>query len=319
MMTFPHKLLLDVTRQTETEKNTSPLQFNLQEADGGLKVSLNFSVPKAEEQNALDAQQVGGDFLVFLDEVIIISETYTGSSLSISRAVPLTNLQSGRHILSCELRSPGGELFKDEIQFLFDGTPVMKVTKAVPDKNGMLDPSIEMNFLRTDDEIFGFLEIFLDEIPVKNAQIEKEHIGKKVSLSQIIGESVSTANLVPGTHLLTLVIRGINGDEAVSYCSIVANTSPELKILHNSENSFQEAVASFLKSHDGYSGSVEVFWNHNIILSKRDNEALITIERAEIIDGMKKIHQDFSGTSVPLVFSLHAANGSQYWQQIDFK
>jgi hypothetical protein len=318
-MPFPHKLLSEVSQLGDEQETISPLQISLSEMERGLELSISFSATGEVPPGSLATDMVGGDYLVFLDEIIIINESYIGSSLNISKEIPLTTLQDGHHLLRCELRTPNGDIIKEEIQFLFDGSPVIEVTDVVVDETGILDPSLKMDFLGVENEIFGFIDVFLDEHPYSSAQVNPEHIGKQVPLSQIIGKPLSIASLAPGTHLLTLVIRGIGGSETMSYHSFTINASPSLKIMSGPNGSFQEAVAVFLKAPDGISGSVEVFLYHNIIFSKRDNETSISINRAELIDSIKKINPEYITTNVPLIFSLQAANGSEYWQKIDFQ
>ncbi|MBI5591691.1 MAG: hypothetical protein HY881_14550 [Deltaproteobacteria bacterium] len=317
---LPHKVLtIEAPKGGGESKKTSPLQFELQETDNGLKLSVRFSGGKEKKANEFPDGQVGGDYMVFLDEIIVINEPYKGSSLNVSRDVPLTTLQNGKHSMRCELRAPSGEVFKSKINFIFDGSPAISVTEAVVDKFGILDPSVRIDFLGDDKGTSGFADIFLDERPYVSVPIKKEHAGKKIPLSQITGKPLSTATLVPGTHLLMLRMRGISGIATVSYSSFAVNTSPELKIIQDKNNIFQEVIATFIKPPEGYSGFVDVFYDQNVILSKQDKGTLISIKRAEIVEGLKKNNHGHLDASIPLVISLRAANGSENWLKIDFK
>lgn len=314
--TFPHKVLTIISPQGDEKKPLTPLRFELQESKNGLKVSLLFTEGKGEKPSLPPGGVGGGDYMIFLDEMIVITAPYKGSSLDISRDVPITTLQNGKHSLRCELRNQSGDIYKNEIQFMFDGSPAITMTDTVVDKAGMLDPSVKVDFLGDDNGAAGFIDVFLDERPLINAPIKTENTGKKIPLSQIIGKPISTVSLVPGTHLLTLKAMGINGNATASHTSFTVNSFPELKIIRDKKDGFQEAIATFLNTNDGYSGSVEVFFEQNLILSKRDRGATISITRDEIVEGLKKNKLQHRDTSVTFVFSLRAANNTENWQVV---
>jgi hypothetical protein len=317
---FPHKVLTIMTPQYgDEQKVPSPLRFELREAENGLQVSIRFAdTPDTKEKKANKRPDgpVGGDYMVFLDEMIVINEPYQGNTLDISRDVPLTTLRNGKHSIRCELRAPSGEVHKDEIKFTFDGSPTISIADSVVDKAGMLDPAVTINLLGDGP---GFVDVFIDERPFINAQIKQEHTGKEIPLSQITGKPLSTAALAPGTHLLALRAMGVNGNATVSYSSFTVNTTPELKIILDKNNVFQEAVATFPKSPQGYSGFVDVYYDQNLILSKTDEGTSISIKRPELIDGLKRNNHELLDVAAHIVFSLRAANGSENWQKIDFK
>ena len=319
MPAIPNKVLTVVSPQGGNQKKApSPLRFELREAENGLQVAIRFAdTPDTKEKKAnwRPDGPVGGDYLIFLDEMIVINEPYQGNTLDISRDVPLTTLRNGKHAIRCELRAPSGEVHKDEIKFIFDGSPAISLADPVVDKAGMLDPAVTINLL---GDGFGFVDVFIDERPFINAQIKQEHTGKEIPLSQITGKPVPTAALVPGIHLLALRAMGMNGNATVSYSSFTVDTTPELKIIQDKNNDFQEAVATFPKSPEGYSGFVDVFYDQNLILSKRDEGASIAIKRAEIVEGLKKNNYEHRDVADQLVFALRAANGSENWQKIDF-
>jgi hypothetical protein len=318
---FPHKLLIiEPTNDNEKEKN-SPLQLELQETENGLKVLIRFVEIQDNDVIQLPPEHDGGEYVIFLDEMIVLNNTFTGTSLSVSEDVSLTTLQTGKHVLRCELRSPSGEIHKGEIRFIFDGSPVLNVTDVAVDKVGILDASVMLNILGDDGNgRAGFVQVSLDERLVMNVEVTNEHTGRTTPLSQITGKPISTTSLVPGTHLLTLRAVGINGNAGVSYNSFSVSSIPELQIVMNQTNEFQEAVATFHKVPQGYSGVVDVLYNQNLILSKQEKGASISIKRAEIIEGLKSIqHELLINDPTSLVFALHAANGSENWQKIDFK
>lgn len=317
---YPYKVFTVIHSQGDENKNSSPLRFELQESKDNLHVSLHFTESKEKKNYPLPPDGVvGGDYMIFLDEMIVIHELYKGSTLDASRDVPLTTLQNGKHSLRCELRSPSGEVYRNEIQFMFDGSPVITVTGNTVDKAGLLEPSVKIDFLGVNNGLAGFIDVFLDERPLINVPIKKENTGKMVPLSQLIGKPVSTVSLTPGTHLLSLRARGINGNATISYTSFTVNLSPELKIIRDKNDNFQEATAAFLPANEGYAGSVEVFYEHNIILSKRGKEASITISRDEIVEGLKKNKLQHRETSVAFVFSLRAANNTENWQVVTIR
>ena len=318
---FPHKILtVESTKDSEKDKK-GPLWVELREVGNGLEVSIRFDGTKEKMPLQLPADLIGGDYQLFLDEVIVFHDNYKGSSLNVVREVPLTTLQNGKHVLRCELRSPSGEVHMGEIRFVFDGSPVISVTDVVVDKAGILDASVMLHILGDDGNgLAGFVDVFLDERPLMNVQIKKEAVGKKLPLSKIIDKPLSTANLPPGTHLLTLRTMGINGNATVSYNSFTVAAPPELKVVRDKNGEFQEALVTFLKSPEGYSGSIEVFCNQGILFTKRDEGASLSIKRAEIIEQLEKSSaRELLAGPVSLVFSLRAANGSENWQTVDFK
>lgn len=317
---YPHKVLTVIPSQGDENKKLSPLRFELQESKNGLQVSLHFTESKEKKNYPLPPDgEVGGDYMIFLDEMIVIHEPYKGSTIDVSRDVPLTTLQNGKHSLRCELRSPSGEVHKNEIQFMFDGSPVIIVTGNTVDKAGMLDPSVKIDFLGDNNGAAGFIDVFVDERPLINVPIKKENNGKKVTISQIIGKPIDTVSLVPGAHLLSLRAMGINGNATISYTSFTVNLSPELKIIRDKNDNFQEAVATFLPTNEGYSGSVEVFYEQNIILSKRGKGATISITQTEIVEGLKKNKLQHRDDSNAFIFSLRAANNTERWQVVTIR
>ncbi len=322
---FPHKILSIESPKEHDKGKASPLQLQLQEVENGLKASIRFAETKADAQEKkppeLPADLIGGDYLLFLDEMIVRNETYKGTSLNVVHDVPLTTMQTGKHVLRCELRAPSGEIHKSEIRFVFDGSPALSVTDVAVDKTGILDASVILHILGDDGNgLAGFVHVFLDERPLMNVQIAKEHIGKKTLLSKIIGKPLSTASLVPGTHLLTLQVMGTNGNAAVNYSSFAVSATPELKIVRDKNGEFQEAMATFLKSPEGFSGSIEVFSDQGILLTKRDEGVAVSIKRTEIIEKLEKSSgRELLAGPLSLVFSLRSANGSETWQMVGFK
>lgn len=316
---FPHKMLaIESINESEQEKK-EPLRIELREAENGLKVSIGFAGTNTKKPIEPPLEQVGGEYVIFLDGMIVINESYKGTSLIVSHDVPLTTLQNGKHVLRCELRSPSGESHKRQIDFSFDGSPVINLTDASLDKEGSLDATVTMHFIGDTDDILGTADVLVDERAIATVPIHKQHVGKKVSLSKLAGKPISAPIMGPGAHLLAVRVRGINGVEAVSHCSFTLQTIPELKTILDKSAMFQEAVATFLKAPEGYSGAVDVFCDQDIVLSRQSQETSIAIKRAEIVEGLQKINRETLDVPIPLVFSLRAANGAENWQKIDFK
>lgn len=318
---FPHKILTIISPQdADATKKTSPLKFELREVGNGLKVSIRLSdIPKKNLPEPPSGIKIGGDYIIFLDEICVINEPYQGASLDISRDVPLITLRTGKHTLRCEVRSISGEVFKHDIQFMFDGSPTISVTETAVDKSGMLDPAVTINFVGDNNGAAGFIDVFVDEHPFINVPIKKDATGKKMPLSQITGKPLPTAGLLPGTHLLLLRATGINGNTTVSYTSFKVNTAPELSIIKDKNGNFQKAVATFLKSSQGYSGSVEVFCDQNILLAKREEGTSISVKLEEIVEGLERINYQHTTTPVSIVFSLRAANSTENWQVVTIR
>lgn len=316
---FPHKILaIESTKDSEKDKK-GPLQVELREVENCLKVSIGFAGTNTKKPIEPPLEQVGGSYEIFLDGMIVISESYQGTSLKVSHDVPLTTLQNGKHVLLCEFRSPSGESHKRQIDFAFDGSPVISLMDASLDKEGSLDASVTMHFIGDTDDILGTADVLVDERAVAIVPVHKQHVGKKVSLSELAGKPISAPIMGPGAHLLAVRVRGINGVEAVSYCSFTVQTTPELKTILTKSEIFQEVVATFLKVPQGYSGVVDVFCDQNIVLTRQSQETSISIKRAEVVEGLKKINRDPLDVPIPLVFSLRAANGAENWQKVDFK
>jgi hypothetical protein len=314
---LPHKTLTIIQPQGDESKKPSPIRFELQEAENGLQALLHFTESTEKKDYPLPPDGVaGGDYQIFLDEMIVIHEPYKGPPLDVTRDIPLTTLQNGKHSLRCELRGPSGEIYKNEILFVFDGSPVLTVTGGTVDRAGLLDPFVQIDFLGVNNGDAGFMDVYVDERPLINVPVKKDATGKEIPLSQIIGKPISTVSLVQGTHLLTLKAISISGNAVNSYTSFTVNSAPELEIIRDQSNKFLKATAAFLPANEGYAGSVEVFYEHNIILSKRGKDASITITRDEIVEGLKKNKLQHRETSVAFVFSLRAANSTETWQVV---
>ncbi len=311
-MTFPRKVLTVQPAKEGATKN-SPLRLELREAADGLQLSINFAETPEMGDKILPAEQAGGDYMLYLDDAMLEGAPYKGFKLNVVREVSITALHSGKHSLRCELRAPSGKAHTGEIDFIFDGAPAVSLGELAVNKSGELDGEVTVDFLGAAEGLSGFVDLLLDERPVATTKIKKEQASQKTTLAHLVGKAIATTHLATGTHLLTLKATAVNGNATTLRGSLVVQTTPELEIKQDKHGAFQEARAVFLKAPEGFSGSVEIFYDQGLVLSKRSEAATIPVTRDEIVQGLRKNKVKLDGP-VEVVVSLRAMNNTERWQ-----
>jgi hypothetical protein len=318
----PQKKLTVLSPKQKEGKNTVPLHLAMQEGAHSLQVTVRFSAPPLKESGK-DApvvptiEEPGGDYQLFLDDLQVTAAVYKGTTVEAIHDIPVLTLQNGEHVLRCELRAPHGELHKAEVKFSFSGSPVITMTEPTVDKNGLLDAEVAIDLFGICNDLAGSVEMLIDQQSLGIVQVKTAQAGKKLPLSQLMGNPLTTGQQVSGVHLLTLRASALNGNSTVLHRSFKVTAIPSLEILRDKNGALREARAGFAKSPAGYSGAVEVFRGRDLLLTRREEGQVIVVTRAELDEALKKSPQLVDEGVTSLVFALRGANGMENWQVVE--
>lgn len=293
--------------------------IELNEREGGLELSIQFDSNKEKEQPIPDLLvEPGGDFSLYLDGINIHRQSYSGEKVSTSHTLPFNTVTDGRHTIKCELRTTLGLIKEQEISFMLNTTPTIKV-ETPKDASVLFDPVVNISFIDKESEIPGHLNIHVDERPVAIVPITQEDNNKKFLLSELFEKNNPITTLRQGNHLLRLMAQGLNGSETVRYIPFSVDATPKLKIIQDENGQLKEVKAFFVQSSEGFSGVLNIHYQQSEIFAKRSQEKQISVTRADIISALKEHNHPIPTKPTSFVISINSANGVEEWQEVIFK
>jgi hypothetical protein len=307
------------------QKSTDLLRVSMSAADGELKATihyLNRIGKKNQEQRSIPQEidiPAGGTVTLFLDDMIVLQQTFTGNEIKIEKTLALEMIPNGDHKLHVEILShPGGTQTKD-ISFTLDATPVVEI-KSLEIEDGTFDPQVYFFLFGADKDHTGFLEVHVDERFVANVHLRKKDLNKTTKLSELIGKKVDVGGLSLGVHLLRIAAISANGSQGVQYQSFEINIQPAVSVNKTQEGRFGSLQVAFPKTSIGFFGGVEVYYQQGVILSRQAKKSReLTITRAEIEKAFTKYKHDNRPHPLDLVFAIRSSNGFERWVKVDFQ
>ena len=298
------------------EDKTAPLRCEVKETGQRLQAVIHFTAPPDKKKSKKD-EPTGGDYQVFLNGLPLAGASFSGTGVEKNLDIPSASLRNGQHVLRCELRSSSGA-HTAERTFSFDGSPTLTLAKPTIDKNGLLDATVSLGFFGAGDAgVTGFLDVLIDERPVAQARLTEKPSGA-TPLSRLLGKPVAVSQLPTGVHLLTLRATGANGAATLARTTFTVEALPELTIKTDKAGKLFEAEAHFLPVADGYAGNVEVWVDHDLLLSRPAKKETVVITRDELLEALKKRERVNLSQSFTLVLALRAMNASERWQAVEF-
>ncbi|MDH3328287.1 MAG: hypothetical protein OEM01_03550 [Desulfobulbaceae bacterium] len=307
------------------KEEINPLLVSLSEADGEIKIEIHYenkADKKEQEKDPLLKNAdipAGGEFTVFLDDLVVLQQTFTGEELKVDKILPSELIQNGKHKLRLEIFShPGGNQAK-EVSFNLDATPIVEI-KTLETEEGVFDPRIHLILFGSREENVGFLQVYIDESLAAEVPLKKTDLNKTLSLSDLIGEELNIYGLPQGLHLIRIAAIAVNGSQGAKYESFEINIKPEILVEKDQENHFNLFTATFPKTSIGFYGSVDVYYRQGVIFSKQAKEShQLSITRSEIKKAFDQYKHNNDQFPVDLVFSARSASGSERWTRVEFK
>lgn len=299
------------------DTKNAPLQLNIKEGKNGILLTITFAGEKITLEKGAQAVPPGGMYTVSLDGSLVLQETFSEPTLHIEKPLPMQILGNGDHVVRCELHYSIGKTYEAELPFNFDATPIISLEKPGP-KSPAPDPLVGFQFYNEKQEVVGFLDVAVDARSLGVTQITSQANGEKKPLSQWTGKPISIAELPPGQHLIRLTATGSNGGESVQFIPFEVEALPMLNVDKNKEGAMENIKATFFQADSVYSGSVEVFYQHGVILSLQSKEPSVHIKKSDIVQAFAQHKLSLPTKPVPLVVALRSANNTENWQTIMF-
>ena len=278
------------------------MRCELKETERGVQAIMRYTPP---------GQAAGGDCQIYLDDLLLPS---VQDGLEKKVDFPVDTLQNGQHALRCEARDSSGNTHTSERSFIFDGSPSVTLTETAIDTNGLLDATVTLRLFGA-GEILGMLDVLLDERPVTQTKLTRKEV--TTPLSRLLGKGIAVGQLPAGTHLLTLRAVGINGAMTVVRSSFTVG-APELVLKNDKQGRMLEARTRFLPVDAGYPGSVEVWFDQDLLFSRRSEKEAVVITQDELREALKQRGRVDVTRPVTLVFALRSMNGAERWQAVEF-
>jgi len=290
-------------------KEGNALRCEPKETKNGLQTVIRFTAPAGKA--------AGGEYQIYLDGLLLTSAQFQEMSLDKILDFPIATLTNGQHTIRCEVRT-ASDTYSAERSFTFDGSPTLTLAKPIIDKNGLLDATVSLGFFEIGDgENAGLLDVLIDARPVAQIHLTAKQAGT-APLSRLLGKGIAVGQLPVGTHLLALRASGFNGASTIARTSFTLDAPAELTLKKDKQGGLLEAQARFLPVEAGYPGSVEVWFDQDMLFARRaEKETTLAITREELLAALQKHgHVDLS-RPVSLVFALRAMNGSERWQALE--
>jgi len=304
-------------QQDEQDTKNAPLQLDIKERENGTLLIITFNGAKITLDKEAAPVPPGGIYTVSLDASIVLQGTFDEPTIKIEKPLSLQTLTNGEHLVRCELHYSIGETYKAELPFSFDATPIISLGKN-NSKLTAFDPLVGFKFYKEDQKNVGFIDVAIDERSLGVAEIQAQANGETKLLSQWLGKTISVAELPPGQHLLGLTATGTNGGESVQFIPFTVEALPILNVEKNKDGTMERIKATFLQANNAYSGSVDVFYRHGVILSLQSRETSVLIEKSHILQAFAQHKLQLPTIPTPLVVSLRSANNTENWQTILF-
>ncbi|WP_321283830.1 hypothetical protein [uncultured Vibrio sp.] len=300
------------------EDTKGPLQLGLKDGKTGALLTITFTGEKITLEKGAQAIPPGGMYTVSLDGSIVLQETFNEPTLKTEKPLPMQTSANGDHIVRCELRYSIGKTYQAELPFSFDATPIISLEKIDPSSPSP-DPALGLQFYSESQKIIGVIDVAVDERSLGVTQISAQANGEKKPLSKWMGKPISVAELSPGQHLIRLTATGTNGGESVKYIPFKVEAIPVLNVDKNQEGTVESIKATFLQASNAYSGSVNVYYQHGVILSVQSKEPSVLIKKSDIVQAFSQHKLTLPTTPVTLVVGLRSANNTENWQTILFQ
>ncbi len=305
-------------KQGKQEAKKTPLQLNIKEDKKGVQLVVTFTGEKITLKKGAQAAPPGGMYTITLDGTLVLQETFSEPTLQVEKMLPMQTLANGEHVVCCELHYSIGKTYQAELPFMFDATPIVTLEKLDP-KSSSPDPMASFRFYSENQEVVGFIDVAVDERSFGVTQISAQANGEKKPLSQWTGRSIAVAELPPGQHLIRLTATGANGSENVQFIPFQVEALPTLDVTKNKEGAMESIKATFLQAGNTYSGSVDIFYQHGVILSLQSKEPSVVIKKSDILQAFAQHKLPLPAKPATLVVGLRSANNTENWQTILFQ
>lgn len=310
----PHQVLEVLTTADEKE-SMSPLKLQLIEQNGQMHVLIAFDGKDVKpDDGMIEAVEPGGEYLLFFDQVLLKHDVFSEQAWQVDERLQTGPLESGVHLLRCEVHHSYGKSFIADLKFNFKGSPTVSIEQEKP-QGGIIDPEITLGFSGSDMDRVGILEVFIDEQLHRTSTVNADDNHTTKPLSKWIEQTINIAAFAQGEHLLSFRAQGVNGESTTLHSSFTVDNTPRLEV-EEDDNGETVYTATFTPAEDGYAGSVNIFYQQGVILSKQTQEATVKITRSEILQVLSQDKIPIPAEIISVVIGLRSANNAEKWQQL---
>jgi len=294
------------------------ISWTLEPNAAGIKSVLNVSFaipeksPDTEGQSALE-------YRIEIDSMMrVVQEYIVGTQDAVEQILPIEELADGIHTIALTVRDFQGKNHTRKREFKLDMRPRVNVF-VEPNDETLFDPKITFSFFGQRNDLVGMADIYLDDRLIKTANILETQNNKPVTLSELLGFQIHTADLAPGNHLVTITAQGLNASSnSHILCLTGSIVLPEITVHRSDTGKFEHLEVIFPATSNPIIGSAEIHLNHSVILAVRTDQTRLAITRADLLGALEK-HGQKIGDHVTMLLSTRSANQVENWQEFSFQ
>jgi len=294
------------------------ISWSLEPNAAGIKSVLNVSFVIPEKSPDTEGQSVW-EYRIEIDGMMRVVQEYpVGTQNAVEQILPIEELADGIHTIALTVMDFQGKNHTRKREFKLDMRPSISVSVEANDEI-LFDPKITFSFFGQQNDFAGMVEIYLDDRLIKTADILETQNNKPVSLSELLGFQIHTADLVPGNHLMTITAQSLNtSSNSHILCLTGSIVLPEITVHRSDTGKFEHLEITFPAASNSIVGSAEIHLNHSIILAVRTDQTRLAITRADLLGALEKHGQKIEDP-VTMLLSTRSANQVENWQEFSFQ
>ena len=302
----------------DPESETADFNWTLEPSESGVKSILVHSFAKPKEIAEFPGTP-GWEYRIETDDgMVMVNRFHDASENRVEQIIPLETLPNDTHTLTLTIRDFNGTRHQRKKTVELNGTPQIRV--VLPEKaQGIFEPEITFTFFGQRNEFIGWVDIYLDNRFLNTASFSADQNKSPVRLSELTGSPIYPADLSPGNHLLTLIAHGINSSRHEHLLTIPGSTVlPEIRTQYAETGTFEQVTIDFPESSRAVVGTVQIHYNHSIILAVNTDKPHVSISRSDLLTAFSTHQLTIGNTPVSLILSALSANQVENWQPFNF-
>ncbi len=293
------------------------VQWNINQAGDGLQSSLKIFFERPPKTPDMP-DSLGWEYRIESDGIIVIQESLPEETKEAEHLIAVDTMTDGDHKLVLSVRDFQGKLHTQERSFRINGSPRIRIS-ALKDTSEIINPEITFTFFGERERLTGFIEVFLDDRLLIATGIKREQNDTPVTLTELIGTTLYSADLTPGTHQLTIAASGLNSSRAVRSVPVMGSiATPGIVIQSTNENRLKNIEVVFPPSSKKIVGGADIHYNHSTILSLTTEKPFLSLSSEAIEAALSKHNIKIGKPPIKMTISTYSANHIENWQEFTF-
>lgn len=311
--------LIHILPVSSEEDPARPVSWSLKPTETGLQSVVAVSFDPVGTKADMPGDPIW-EYRIELDKGPVLSRgEHSFPENKAAEDISLTRVEDGPHTLRLMVKDSSGKDYCLERKFILDARPEIRI---IPQKSQteIFDPKVQFRFFGESNGFSGSAEFRLDNRPLGNVDIKTERNRVPIPLSTWTGREIFTADLGPGSHLLSVEARGGNASTAVSYHTTRPGIlEPKIEFHDDGATAFQKILIRFPASAKAFAGRAEILYNQSVIFSVNAKDQELEINREEILQALETHHLSLKEKPAPFILFTEAAGYIQDWRVFQFQ